>query len=310
GRGPVATLLFQRGTGKTGDAIIAGSVSGKIRAMFDEWGKSAKEAKPSQPVEVIGLSGVPMAGDKFWVVQEEKLARQVAERQLDNLRAKERGGVRKISIEDLEKELKGGKKQLALIVKADTQGSLEAILQSLQKLNREEVEVSVIHSGVGGITETDVMLAAAGSSLIVGFNVKPDSKARRAAEEQNVELRTYSVIYELTEDMEKALRGMLPPTYEEEIIGVAEVRQTFKVPQVGVVAGVYVTEGEVGRNSRIRVVRDGTVVYESKVSSLRRFKDDVKSVSQGFECGVGIEGFQDLKVGDILEFINLKEIPA
>jgi len=309
-RGPVATVLVQRGTARIGDVVVLGTEWGKIRAMFDDRGNAVEEAKPAMPVELFGMSSVPMASDEFRVVEDEKRARQIVDKRRMNRKAREQGGPRHISLENLFDRIKEGElKELKVVLKADTQGSLEATVESLEKLPKEEVKLHVIHRGVGGITETDIMLAAASDAIVLGFNVRPDIKAAKAAELEEVETRTYQVIYKLIEDMESALIGMLAPVYVEEVTSRLEVRQVFRIPGSGTVAGSYVLEGEIPRNSRLRVVRDGVVVHDGKVDSLRRFKDDVKSVTTGFECGVGVEGFNDIKEGDILEVYEMREIP-
>ena len=309
-RGPVATVLVQRGTARIGDVVVVGTAWGKIRAMFDDKGDSVESAAPATPVEILGLSNPPMAGDEFRVVEDEKKARQLADRRRLRKKLDEQAGPRHVTLEDLFERIKEGElKELKVVLKADTQGSLEAVSESLLKLSRDEVKLGVIHSGVGGITETDIMLAAASDAIVLGFNVRPDIKASRAAEREEVEIRTYQIIYKLTEDMESALVGMLAPVFEEEQTGRLEVRQTFRVPGSGTVAGSYVLEGEISRASLLRVVRDGVVVHDGKVGSLRRFKEDVKSVSSGFECGVGLEDFNDVKEGDILEAYRMREVP-
>lgn len=310
-RGPVATVLVQRGTAHTGDVFAVGAAWGRIRAMFDDKGVAVEAADPAFPVEILGLAGMPMAGDEFRVVEDEKKARQISDKRKMRKKLEEQVTVpRHISLENLFDRIKEGElKELKVVLKADTQGSLEAIVDSLVKISRDEVKLQVIHSGVGGITETDVMLAMASDAIVLGFNVRPDGKAAKAAELEEVEIRTYQVIYQLTEDMEAALVGMLAPIFAEEVTGRLEVRQTFRVPGSGLVAGSYVLEGEINRNSRLRVVRDGIVIYDGKTGSLRRFKEDVKSVSSGFECGVGIEDFNDVKESDILEAYQMKEVP-
>jgi len=310
-RGPVATVLVQRGTAKVGDVIAVGSAWGKVRAMFDDKGEAVDAAPPAYPVEILGLSTLPMAGDEFRVVEDEKKARQIADKRRMQKKIEEQGGTPKhISLENLFDRIKEGElKELKVVLKADTQGSLEAVGDSLAKISRDEVKLHMIHDGVGGITETDIMLAAASDAIVLGFNVRPDSKASRLAELEDVDIRTYQVIYKLTEDMEAALVGMLSPIFEEEVIGRLEVRQTFRVPGSGTVAGSYVLEGEINRNSRVRLIREGVVTYDGKVGSLRRFKEDVKSVASGFECGVSLEDFNDIKEGDILEAYKMNEIP-
>ncbi|MFH1148986.1 MAG: translation initiation factor IF-2 [Actinomycetota bacterium] len=310
-RGPVATVLVQRGTAKVGNVVVVGTAWGKIRAMFDDKGEAVDVAGPSFPVEILGLSTLPMAGDEFRVVEDEKKARQMTDRRRMHKKLEEQPTPqRHISLENLFDRIKEGElNQLKVVLKADTQGSLEAIAESLEKLSLEEVKLNVIHSGVGGITETDVMLASASDAIILGFNVRPDSKAARVAERERVDVRTYQVIYQLTEDMEAALKGMLAPLFEEEVIGRAEVRQTFRVPGMGTIAGSYVLDGEIARNAQARVLREGVVVHDGRIGSLRRFKDDVKTVAAGFECGIGLEDFNDLKDGDILEAYRMREVP-
>jgi translation initiation factor IF-2 len=310
-RGPVATVLVQRGTAKVGDVVAVGTAWGKIRAMFDDRGEAVDASGPSFPVELLGLSSLPMAGDEFRVVEDEKKARQITDRRRMHKKLEEQvGPERHVSLENLFDRIKEGElNQLKVVLKADTQGSLEAIVESLEKLSLDEVKLNVIHSGVGGVTETDVMLASASDAIVLGFNVRPDGKAARVAEREQVEVRTYQVIYQLTEDMEAALKGMLAPIFEEEVLGRAEVRQTFRVPGMGTIAGSYVLEGEVARNAQARVLREGVIAYAGKIGSLRRFKDDVKTVAAGFECGIGLEDFNDLKEGDILEAYRMREVP-
>jgi len=310
-KGPVATILVQRGTARVGDVIVVGSAWGKIRAMFNDRGEQVESAGPAVPVEILGLSGLPMAGDEFRVVSEEKKAKQIADRRKILKKLEEQAGTpRHISLDTLFERIKEGEvNQLKVVLKADTQGSLEAVRDTLDKLPQQEVRLNVIHSGVGGITETDVMLASASDAIILGFNTRPDSKAQKAAEREEVEIRTYQVIYKLSEDMEAALKGMLAPEYVEKVTGRAEIRQVFKIPNYGMVAGSYVLEGEITRGSKVRIVRDGVVVYDGILSSLKRFKDDVKSVSAGFECGIGISDFRDIKAGDVVEGYLVEEIP-
>jgi len=308
-RGPVATLLVKEGTLRQGDALVAGLHWGKVRAMFDHQGKQVKEAGPSVPVEVLGLTGVPMAGEPFMVVENERKARQISEERKEKAREVhlERP---KVSLEELMRQLAQGEtREFRILLKADVQGSLEAAKESLNKLSTDEVKVSVVHGGVGGVNESDVMLAAASGAVIVGFNVRPDAQARKAAEKEGVEIRLYRVIYDLLDDVKKAMEGLLEPEYEEVILGRAEVRQVFQVPKVGKVAGSYVLEGNISRNAKVRLIRDGVVVYEGDISSLKRFKDDVKEVAAGYECGIGLVDFNDIKEGDIIEAYELKEIP-
>ncbi|MCG1011762.1 translation initiation factor IF-2 [Tepidanaerobacter sp. GT38] len=306
GRGPVATVLVQRGTLKVGDDIVAGVAYGRVRALFNSRGKKIKEAGPSIPVEVIGLSEVPIAGDILRAVSSEREAKAIAEEQINRQKEAEFATPKKISLNQLyEKLQKGEMKELNVIIKADVQGSVEALKQSLEKCSTNEIEVRIIHGGVGAISESDVMLASASNAIIVGFNVRPDSNAKKLAEKEQIDIRTYRVIYEVVDDVKSAIIGMLEPEYEEVVLGRAEVRALFKVPNVGVVAGCFVTEGKITRNSNIRVIRQGIVVYEGRISSLKRFKDDVKEVMSGYECGIGIEKFNDIKEQDVLEaFIN------
>jgi len=310
-RGPVITLLVERGTLKIGDVLVVGSATGRARAMFNDKGESVKEASPGQPVELLGLGTLPLAGDEFRVVEDDRKGRQITDRRRLTQKLEGQGGPpEKVSLENLFDRIKEGElKELKVVLKADTQGSLEAVIGSLDKLPTEEVRLRVIHNGVGGITETDIMLASASEAIVLGFQVRPDSKAARAAELENIEIRTYQVIYKLTEDMEAALIGMLAPVYEEEVDGRVEVRQIFRVPGAGTVAGSYVLEGEINRTSLVRIIRDGVIVHDGKVSTLRRFKDDVKTVAAGFECGVSVENFQDVKEGDILEAYHMKGVP-
>ncbi len=308
GRGPVATILVQNGTLHAGDIVIAGTAVGRVRAMTDERGKQLKAAGPSVPVEIAGLDEVPMAGDEFNAVENEKMARELAE----NRRAKEKEDTlsanTRINLEDFYTQMKEGVKNLNIIVKADVKGSAEAVKASLLKLSNDEVHVNVIHSAVGGITEGDVQFAAASNAIIVGFNVRPDKTAMDSAEIQGVDVRTYRIIYECIEEIEAAIKGMLKPVYREVILGHAEVRQTIHVPNVGTIAGSYVQDGKVTNKSKIRIVRDGIVIFEDAISSLRRFKDDVKEVASGYECGVGLDKFNDIKVGDMLEAFIMEQI--
>ncbi len=308
GRGPVATVLVQAGTLHVGDVVIAGTAVGHVRAMLDDKGKNIKTAGPSVPVEIVGLSEVPESGDEFNAVEDERMARTLA----DQRRAKQKEAAfkanSKVSLDDLFAQISEGTKDLNIIVKADVNGSAEAVKQSLEKLSNNEVRVKVIHTAAGGITEGDVMLAAASNAIIIGFHVRPDKKAIDSAERQDVEIRTYRIIYECIEEIEAAMKGMLAPEFKEEVLGHAEVRQTIHVPKVGTIAGSYVQDGKITRNSQIRVVRDGVIIFEDKISSLKRFKDDAKEVMQGFECGVGLEKFNDIKEGDILEAFEMVEV--
>ena len=310
GRGPVATVIVQRGTLKRGDALVAGTVSGRVRAMFDENGSQVKTAPPSTPVLVMGWDDVPTAGDMFGVVKNEREARKVAQQQTDEQRAyeltvptaTERLGA---LLEQLRTQ---DHAELRLIVKADAHGSLEALRDALVKIKRDDANVHLIHGAVGAITANDVMLAEASEAVIYGFNVRPDSSARAAAKERGIDIRTFAIIYELLGDVESMLVGELEPEEVEAFLGVAEVRATFRAPRYGMVAGCYVTEGEINRNARARLVRDGVVVYDGRITSLRRFKDDVAAVNTGFECGIGLENFRDIKEGDTIESYEVKEV--
>ncbi|MBE6624917.1 MAG: translation initiation factor IF-2 [Ruminococcaceae bacterium] len=308
GRGPVATVLVQNGTLNSGDVVIAGTAVGHVRAMTDHNGKTLKSAGPSKAVEIIGLAEVPMAGDEFNAVEDERMARELAEQRKAKAKEEVFKANAKVNLDDLFAQISEGAKEINVIVKADVGGSSEAVKASLVKLSNAEVKVNVIHTGVGGITESDVMLAAASNAIIVGFNVRPDKGAIDSAERQNVDIRTHRIIYEIIEEMEAAMKGMLAPTFKEVINGHAEVRQTIRVPNVGTIAGSYVQDGKVTRQSQIRVIRDGIVIFEDKISSLRRFKDDVKEVAQGYECGIGLEKFNDIKEGDILEAFIMEEV--
>ncbi len=309
GRGSVATVLVKNGTLNVGDNVVVGLASGKIRAMVNDSGKRLKKAGPATAVEVTGLSEVPKAGDKLIVVDDEKMARNIAAKRQSKIKLDKVKSDKRVSLEDLYDRMKEGElKELNIIVKADVQGSVEAVRQSLSKLTNEEVVIKPIHGGVGAITETDVMLASASNAIIIGFNVRPTSSATAIAKIEEVDLRTYRIIYKAIEDIEAAMEGMLDPEFKEVDIGKVEVRATFKVPNAGMVAGCYVLEGKITRNSKIRLVRDGIVVHEGDIDSLRRFKDEAKEVVKGFECGVGIENFNDVKEGDIIEAYEIQEI--
>ena len=311
GRGPVATVLVQSGTLRVGDPVVAGPAYGKIRAMTDDKGRRVKAAGPSTPVEILGLSEVPAAGDTFYVAANEKQARQLAE----SVIAKNRETLiaqtpQKVSLDDLFSQIQSGNmKELGIIVKADVQGSVEAVRQSLEKLTNEEVRVRVIHGGVGAVTESDVLLASASNAIIIGFNVRPEPAAKTFAENEKVDIRLYRVIYNAIEDVQAAMKGMLDPVYEEKVLGHAEVRQTFKASGVGTIAGSYVKDGKIVRNCQVRIVRDGIVVYEGELESLKRFKDDVKEVALGYECGLVFKKFNDVKEGDWVEAFTMVEIP-
>ncbi len=308
GRGPVATVLVQNGTLRSGDIVIAGTSVGRVRAMTDYAGRSVKAATPSMPVEITGLSDLPAAGDEFNAVENERMARELADRRRAEAKEDTFKANTRANLNDLFAQISEGVKELNIIVKADVGGSAEAVKQSLEKISNDEVKVRVIHSAAGGITEGDVMFAAASNAIIVGFNVRPDKSAIDSSERQGVDIRTYRVIYECIDEITAAMKGMLAPKYRESLLGHAEVRQVIHVPNVGFIAGSYVQDGKVTRASLIRVVRDGVVVFEDKIASLRRFKDDVREVSQGYECGVGLEKFNDLKTGDVLEAYIMEEI--
>ena len=308
GRGPVATVLVQNGTLHNGDIVIAGTAVGRVRAMTDHNGKQQKTAGPSVPVEIIGLAEVPVAGDDFAAVEDERMARELADQRKSKAKEEVFKANARANLNDLFAQISEGIKDLNIIVKADVVGSAEAVKASLAKLSNEEVRVSVIHSAVGGITENDVMLAATSNAIIVGFNVRPDRAALDSAERQGVDMRTYRVIYQCIEEIEAAMKGMLAPKFRENLLGHAEVRQTIRVPGVGTIAGSYILDGKIVRNAQIRVVRDGIVIFEDKISSLKRFKDDAKEVAQGYECGVGLDRFNDIKEGDILEAFIMEEI--
>ena len=308
GRGPVATILVQSGTLRSGDIVIAGTAVGRVRAMTDHNGKLLKEAGPSVPVEIIGLDEVPLAGDEFNGVEDERMARTLADQRRAKAKEEEFKLNARASLNDLFAQISEGVKELNIIVKADVGGSAEAVKQSLEKISNEEVRVRVIHAAAGGIRENDVMLAAASNAIIVGFNVRPDRAALDSAERQNVEIRTYRVIYDCINEITDAMKGMLAPKFKEALLGHAEVRQTIHVPNVGTIAGSYVQDGKITRAAMIRIVRDGVVIFEDKISSLKRFKDDVKEVAQGYECGIGLDRFNDIKIGDVLEAFIMEEI--
>lgn len=312
GRGPVATVLVQTGTLKVGDVFVSGSTYGRVRALINDNGKRVSEVKPSTPVEIIGFSDVPQAGDTFNSIADEKKARQVAMDRQHRERLAVIARANKIKLDELHTQIeKGEVKELNIIIKADVQGSVEALKGSLEKIEHPQVQVRVIHTGVGGINESDVMLASASNAIIIGFNVRPEAKATKASEEESVDIELYSVIYEAIEDVKKALAGLLAPTIEENVVGKAEVRETFTASRIGTIAGCYVVEGHIQRASDgIRVIRDNIVVYEGKIASLKRFKEDVREVQSGYECGILVENFNDIKVGDVLENFITKEIAA
>ena len=310
GRGPVATLLVQNGTLKQGDIIIAGTAVGRVRTMMNYKGARLTEAGPSVPVEIAGLSEAPTAGSPFFAVADERMARELVEQRKAEEKAKAAAPVQKVSLENLFDQIQAGeRKELALIVKADVQGSVEAVKASLEKLSNDEVNVRVIHGGVGAISESDIMLAASSNAIIVGFNVRPDAAARDGAVRQNVDMRMYRVIYDCIDEIEAAMKGMLAPKYREVVLGHAEVRQTYKVSGIGTVAGCYVQDGKIVRACSVRVVRDGIVIHEGQLASLKRFKDDAKEVAENYECGMTVEKFNDIKEGDIIEAFTMEEIP-
>ncbi|WP_194190476.1 translation initiation factor IF-2 [Clostridium chrysemydis] len=309
GRGAVASLLVQSGTLHVGDSILVGSTYGRIRAMFDDTGKKIKSAGPSIPVEVLGLSEVPAAGDRFNQVKDEKTARNMAELRKQKAKDDSLKAGSRVSLEALYNQIKEGTvKELDIIVKADVQGSVEAIKQSLEKLSTDDVKVRVIHGGVGAITETDITFASASNAIVIGFNVRPDGNASAAAERDGVEVKTYRIIYDAIEDVKSAMIGMLEPEYKEVVLGQAEVRETYKISNVGTIAGCYVLDGKITRNADIRVLREGIVIFESSLASLKRFKDDVKEVRSGYECGLNVEKFNDIKEGDIIEAYTMEAI--
>ena len=309
GRGPVATVLVTRGTLRVGDTIVAGMSYGRVRAMLDQHGQPKEEARPSDAVEILGLNSVPAAGDEFRVFEDERDARNLADERSLKARIEEQNKVKHVTLETLFEEMSQNElKELNLVVKADTQGTIEALADSIGKMDQSEVRINIIHSAVGAISETDVSLAAASNAIIIGFGVRPQGKARDAAEKESVQIKTYSIIYKAIEDIDAARIGMLAPTEEEVQTGSAEVRDTFRVPKAGLIAGCMVTEGEISRDDKVRVVRDGVVIFDGVFGSMRRFKDDVKSVKNGYECGLGIEKFQDIKVGDIFEAYKIIEV--
>lgn len=309
GKGPVATVLVQNGTLRQGDIIIAGTSVGHVRAMTNDKGRRVKEAGPSTPVEIQGLNEAPTGGDEIFAVKDEKLARDVAAQRKQEAQEKQFNSVVKVSLDNLFSQIdEGNMKELPIIVKADVQGSVEAVRQSLEKLSNDEVRVKVIHGGVGAVNESDVMLADASNAIIVGFNVRPDAGAVAMSAQIDVDIRLYRVIYQAIEEIEAAMKGMLDPEFKEVVLGYAEVRQTFRVPNVGLIAGSYVRQGKITRSASVRVVRDGIIIHEGKVSSLKRFKDDAKEVTEKFECGLGIENFNDIKEGDTIECFEMQEI--
>jgi translation initiation factor IF-2 len=313
GRGPVATVLVDKGTLKVGDPIVAGAAWGKVRALINERGEQIKEAGPSTPVQVLGLSMTPQAGDEFRAAPDEKTARVVAESREQRMRVlNQRGDARVqrgVKLEDIFTQIQAGEvATLNLVIKADVHGSLEAVTESLRKMERDEVKVAFVHRGVGGITENDITLAAATNATLIGFNVRPDRKSRDLAESEHVEIRTYEIIYKLLEDMERAMLGLLAPEFEEVVTGEAEVREIFRVPKLGAIAGCFVRTGTITRGTKVRFLREGTIIWKGSIQSLRRFKEDVREVREGFECGIGLSDFQDLKPGDLIETFEEREV--
>jgi translation initiation factor IF-2 len=309
GRGPVASVLVHKGTLNIGDIMIVGRTFGKVRAMIDDKGRRLKKAGPSTPVEVVGLNDVPDSSDTFFVVDDERQARQLAETRASNQKLEEQQKSSRITLEDLFSQMTTGEvKDLNLILKADVHGSVEAIKSSLERLTTAEIRVNIIHTGVGAISETDVMLASASNAIIIGFNIRPDQNAAKEAELQNVDIRTYRIIYEIVDDVEAAMKGLLTPVMKESVIGHVEIREVFKISRVGSIAGCYVTDGKVTRNSIVRVIRDGTVVHEGPIESLRRIKDDVREVATGYECGIMLQRFNDIKIGDRFEIYVKEEV--
>ncbi len=311
GRGPVATVLVKRGTLKVGDVFLAGTVFGRVRALLTDQGERIAEAGPSIPVEVLGFNQLPDAGDDFVILTDERQAKDIADARAERTRRAADEGTRGVSLDEFYQRLKDEEvRDLNLVIKADVHGSSEALSQSLSKLSHSEARVRVLHTGVGSITETDVMLAQASGAIIIGFGVGLESKARQIAEREHVDVRTYRVIYEIIEDVERALKGMLSPKFQEIILGRAEVREVFRVPRIGAVGGCYVVDGKVLRTAQVRLLRDGAVIHEGPIASLKRFKDDVREVASGFECGIGLERFNDIKVGDVMEVFTEEEVKA
>ncbi|GGA62695.1 translation initiation factor IF-2 [Ornithinibacillus halotolerans] len=309
GRGSVATLLVQNGTLHVGDPIVVGSTFGRVRAMVNDIGQRVKEAGPSTPVEITGLNDVPQAGDQFVVFKDEKTARQIGEARQQKQIQENRSESTKVSLEDLFEQIKQGEmKEINVILKADVQGTVEALASSLQKIEVEGVKIKIIHTGVGAITESDIILASASNAIVIGFNVRPDANARNAADSEKVDIRLHRVIYKAIEEIEAAMKGMLDPEFEEKVIGQAEVRETFKVSKVGTIAGSYVTDGKITRDAGVRLIRNGVVLFEGEIDALRRFKDDVKEVAQNYECGITIKNYNDIKEGDIIEAFVMEEI--
>jgi translation initiation factor IF-2 len=309
GKGTIATVLVQKGTLNIGDAFIAGIYSGKVKAMFDERGNKLESAPPSSPAQIIGFDGIPTAGDQLIVVENERIARDISIKRVQLKREQDFRQVRFVTLDDISEQIQAGQKvrELSIVVKGDVDGSVEALADSLMKLSTSEVKVKVIHKGVGAISESDVILAAASQAIIVGFHVRPNLNARRLSEVEKVDIRLYSIIYDAINEIKNALEGLLAPTMTEEVVATVEVRDIFKVPKIGVVAGCFVIDGKINRNNKVRLVRDGLAIYNGTLASLKRFKDDVREVEKGFECGMGLENFNDIKVGDIIEAYKIVE---
>jgi len=311
GRGPVATVLVSAGTLRISNSFIAGQYYGKVRALLNERGKNVSEVFPSTPVQVLGFTGVPQAGDTFIVLDDERETREISLKRQQLKREQEYRRTRYLTLDEVSQQIKLGViKELSIIVKADTDGSVEALSDSLLKFNSDnkKTAIKIIHKGVGTISETDVLLASAANAIIIGFHIRPNTKSRAIAEKENVDIRLYNVIYDAIDDVKKALEGLLEPEFREEVIGTAVVREVFKISKVGTVAGTYVESGKISRNDKIRIIRDGKVIYEGKIQSLKRFKEDIKEVASGFECGIGIENFNDIKTEDVLESYKIVEI--
>jgi translation initiation factor IF-2 len=311
GRGNVATVLVQNGTLKIGDNFIAGAVYGKVRAMFNEHAETVKEAGPSSPVEVLGLEGLPQAGDQFLCIADDKKARQIVQNRQEKLRDIALAKTSRLTLDQLHKQLTEGEiKEVPLLLKCDVQGSQEALTEMLNKLSTDKVKVRILHSSVGAITETDVLLAAASNAIIIGFNVRPERKASELANREKVDIRLHTIIYNVVDEIKRAMVGVLEPVFKETYLGTAEIRNTFRIPKVGVIAGSYVTDGKITRNAEIRLLRDNVVIFEGKIASLRRFKEDASEVARGYECGVGIQNFNDVKIGDQIEAFVTEKVMA
>ncbi|MGH9320402.1 MAG: translation initiation factor IF-2, partial [Vicinamibacteria bacterium] len=311
GKGPVAHVLVQNGSVSVGDSFVAGAVYGKVRAMLDDRGHKAKKVGPSSPVEILGLTSLPRAGDQFQVFADTVKARQIAEFRQQKLRERELSTTARLTLDQLHQKVKEGSiKELPIVLKADVQGSVEVLNDTLSKLSTDKVKVRIIHAGAGAITETDVNLASASNAVVVGFNVRPERMAQELAEKESIDIRLHTVIYNITDELKKAMEGLLEPTYREVVSGHAEIRDTFRVPKVGVIAGCYITDGRITRTAQARLLRDNVVIFEGKIGSLRRFKDDVSEVKEGFECGISLAGYNDVKVGDVIEAFTMERVQA